>query len=92
MKTERRTVKDIRASLWETRNRLDHDLEELDVRLHQSLSPRAIFARHPALFGIAGAAVGFLLVRHPALLGQGLLRAAQLSAPLLVKALLPKKT
>lgn len=90
MSGERRSVKEIRSSLWETRNRLDRDLEELDVRLHHDLSPKEIFARHPALFGVAGAILGFILIRNPALLTRGLMRAAQVSAPFLVKALLKK--
>jgi hypothetical protein len=90
MSGERRSVKEIRSSLWETRNRLDRDLEELDVRLHHDLSPKEIFARHPALFGVAGAVLGFILIRNPALLTRGLVRAAQVSAPFLVKALLKK--
>ena len=90
MSGERRSVKQIRSSLWETRNRLDRDLDELDVRLHQSLSPKEIFSRHPALFGVAGAVIGFILIRNPALLTRGLVRAAQVTAPFLVKALLKK--
>jgi hypothetical protein len=90
MSGERRSVKEIRSSLWETRNRLDRDLEELDVRLHHDLSPKEIFSRHPALFGVAGAVLGFILIRHPAILTRGLVRAAQVSAPFLMKALLKK--
>jgi len=90
MSGERRSVKEIRSSLWETRNRMDRDLEELDVRLHHDLSPKVIFSRHPALVGIAGAVIGFILIRNPALLTRGLVRAAQVGAPFLVKALLKK--
>jgi len=90
MSGDRRSVKEIRTSLWETRNRLDRDLEEIDVRLHHDLSPKEIFARHPALFGVAGAVLGFILIRHPAILTRGLVRAAQVSAPFLMKALLKK--
>lgn len=90
MNGERRSVAEIRSSLDETRSRLDRDLEELDVRLHHDLSPRAILARNPALFGLAGALLGFIVIRHPALLTRSLARAAQLSAPFLAKALLKK--
>jgi hypothetical protein len=90
MSGERRSVQQIRSSLSETRQRLDRDLDELDVRLHQDFSPKAIFSRHPALFGVAGAVLGFILIRNPAILTRGLVRAAQLGAPLLVKALLKK--
>jgi hypothetical protein len=90
MSEERRSANQIKASLLETRNRLDRDLEELDFRIHHDWSPKAIFSRHPALFGVAGAVLGFVLIRHPAFLTRGLVRAAQVSAPLLVKALLKK--
>jgi hypothetical protein len=90
MNRERRSVEEIRSSLDDTRSRLDRDLEELDFRLHNDLSPRAIFARNPALFGLAGALLGFIVIRHPALLTRSLARAAQLSAPFLAKALLKK--
>ncbi len=90
MNEDRRSVKEIRSSITETRSRLDRDLEELDDRLHHDLSPKEILSRHPALFGIAGALVGFIIIRNPALLTRGLARAAQLSAPFLAKALLKK--
>ncbi len=90
MNGERRSVGEIRSSIYETRSRLDRDLEELDIRLHRDLSPKEIFSRHPALFGVAGALVGFILIRNPALLTRGLARAAQWSAPFLAKALLKK--
>jgi hypothetical protein len=90
MNGERRSAQEIRASLWENRNRLDRDLEELDTRVRRDWSPRELFLRHPALFGAAGAIVGFVLIRHPALLTRGLLRAAQVSAPFVVKSLLKR--
>ncbi|HEY7816949.1 MAG TPA: hypothetical protein VIG29_01920 [Vicinamibacteria bacterium] len=90
MNGERRSVEEIRNSLYETRGRLDRDLEELDERLHRELSLKEIFSRNPALFSIAGALVGFLLIRNPAIVTRGLTRAAQLSAPFLAKALLKK--
>lgn len=90
MNGERRSVSEIRSSIYDTRSRLDRDLEELDVRLHRDLSPKEILSRHPALFGIAGALVGFALIRNPALLTRGLARAAQWGAPFLAKALLKK--
>jgi hypothetical protein len=90
MNGERRSVKEIRSSLWETRQRLDQDLDELGVRLHHDLSPKEIFSRHPALFAVAGAVIGFILIRNPAILTRGIARAAQVSAPFLVKALLKK--
>ncbi|HEY7698156.1 MAG TPA: hypothetical protein VIE88_07050 [Vicinamibacteria bacterium] len=90
MKEERRSAKEIRNSLWETRQRLDRDLEELDIRLHENLSPKAIFSRHPALIGVAGAVIGYLLISRPSMIARGIARAAQVSAPLLARALLKK--
>lgn len=90
MNLERRSAKEIRDSLWEARKRIDRDLEELDFRLHQSLNPKEIFSRHPALISVAGAVIGFLLIRNPSLIVRGFARAAQVSAPLLARALLRK--
>jgi hypothetical protein len=90
MNGDRRSAQEIRSSLWENRNRLDRNLEELDTRLRHDLSPRELFLRHPALFGVAGAIVGFVLIRNPRLLTRGLLRAAQLSAPFVLKSLLKR--
>ena len=42
MNGERRSVEEIRNSLYETRGRLDRDLEELDERLHRELSLKEI--------------------------------------------------
>jgi hypothetical protein len=88
MSGERRSAQEIRSSLWENRNRLDQNLEELDTRLRRDLSPRELFLRHPALFGVAGAIVGFVLLRNPRLLTRGVVRAAQMSAPFLLRSLL----
>ena len=90
MKGERRSVTEIRSSLTDTKTRLTHDLEELDERIHHDLSPKVILSRHPALFGIAGAVLGYILIRRPALLARGLIRAAQVGTPFLAKALLKK--
>jgi hypothetical protein len=88
MNERRRSAQEIRASLWETRTRLDRELEELDVRIHENLSPRVLLSRHPAIFALAGAALGYVLIRKPALLARGIVRAAQIGAPFVAKALL----
>ena len=90
MSVERRSVTEVRSSLSETRARLCRDMEELDVRLHSDLSPKQILSRHPTFFTIAGAAIGLMLIVKPKLLKRSLATMAQLSAPLLVKALLKK--
>ena len=87
MKRTRRSTREIRRSLAETRARLNQDLEELELRIEESLSPKRFFTRHPALVTIAGVVAGVLLVRNPALFGRGLARVAQMSSPFLLKAL-----
>ena len=87
MKGRRRTRSEIRQSLAETRAQLHQDLEELELRIQDSVSPKRFFARHPALVTIAGVIAGVLLVRNPALIGRGVARLAQMSSPFLLKAL-----
>ncbi len=90
MNGERKSVAEIRSSLTETKTRLVHDLEELDERIHHDLSPKEILSRHPALFAFAGAVLGYILIRRPALVARGLVRAAQVGAPFLAQALLKR--
>lgn len=90
MKRRRRTTRQIRQSLAETRARLSEDLEELELRIEDTLSPKRFFVRHPALVTIAGVIAGVLLVRNPALIGRGVARLAQMSSPFLLKALLSR--
>lgn len=84
---KRRTTREIRQSLAETRARLDEDLEDLELRIEESLSPMRFFSRHPALATIGGVLAGALLLRNPALVGRGVARLAQMSGPFLLKAL-----
>jgi hypothetical protein len=88
MSEGRRSTREIRRSLAATRGRLDEDLEELELRAEDSLSPRHLFMRHPALVTIAGAVFGVVVVRNPALVARSLSRLAGISAPWLLKALL----
>ncbi len=88
--SRRRSTRQIRKSLHETRKRLDHNLEELEDRLAESVSPRHVLSRHPALMTAAGAVIGLLVIRNPAMIGRALTRLAQASAPFLVRAVLQK--
>ena len=91
MKSSRkRSTRQIRKSLHETRKRLDHDLAELQDRVEESVSPRNVLSRHPALMTAAGVVIGLLVVRNPAMIGRTLTRLAQASAPFLVRAVLQK--
>ena len=90
MTNRRRSSREIRRSLHVTRKRLDRDLAELQERLEQSVSPRNILSRHPALVTMAGAVVGVLVVRNPALVVRALTRLAQASAPFVVRSLLSR--
>lgn len=83
----RRTAAAIRQSMAENRARLESDLDELEERLEESFSPRLLLARHPVLTAVLGAAVGFLVVRNPALLTKSLSRLAKLSAPFVLRSL-----
>lgn len=86
----RRSTKELKSSLGDNRRRLEEDLEELEDRFEDNLSPRHLFARHPVLVSIAGALVGALVVRRPALVARSVGRLAQLGAPLLLRTLLKR--
>ena len=86
----RRSTRQIRKSLHETRKRLDDDLAAIEDRVGESVSPRNILSRHPALMTAAGAVIGLLVIRNPAMIGRALMRLAQASAPFLVRAVLQK--
>ena len=89
-RSRRRSTRQIRKSLHETRKRLDHDLGELEEHVEESVSPRNILSRHPALMTAAGAVIGLLVIRNPAMIGRALTRLAQASAPFLVRTVLQK--
>jgi len=91
MKSPRkRSTRQIRKSLHETRKRLDSDLTDLQDRVEDSVSPRHILSRHPALLTAAGAVIGLLVVRNPAMIARTLTRVAQVSVPFLVRAVLQR--
>lgn len=87
MRSTKRSTRQIRKSLHETRERLDNDLSALQDCVEETVSPSNILARHPALMTIAGAIVGLVVVRNPAIVARALTRIAQASTPLLVRAL-----
>ena len=91
MKSSRkRSSRQIRKSLHETRQRLDRNLVELQDHVEESVSPRNILSRHPGLMTAAGAVIGLLVIRNPAMIGRAITRIAQASAPFLVRAVLQR--
>ncbi len=87
MRPTKRSTRQIRKSLHDTRERLDRDLSALQGRAEESVTPSNILARHPALMTVAGAIVGLVLVRNPAIIARTLTRVAQASTPFLMRAL-----
>ena len=87
MRSTKRSTRQIRKSLHDTRERLDRDLAALQGRAEESVSPSNILARHPAIMTIAGAIVGLVLIRNPAIVTRTLTRVAQASTPFLMRAL-----
>lgn len=92
MSDGRRSTPEIRRALAATRRRLDDDLEELELRMEDSLSPRHLALRHPALVTLAGVLLGVVVVRNPALVARSLSRLVGISAPLVVKGLLQRRS
>ncbi len=92
MKTRRRSTREIRQSLAASRLRLDEDLEELELRMEDSLSPRHLAMRHPALVTVAGVLLGVIVVRKPVLVVRSLSRLVGMTAPWLVKGLFQRAT
>lgn len=89
-RSRKRSTRQIRKSLHETRKQLDRNLGELEDHVDESFSPRNILSRHPALMTAAGAVIGLLVIRNPAIIGRALTRLAQASAPFLVRTVLQK--
>jgi hypothetical protein len=88
MKLRRRSTQEIRESLRASRRLIDEDLDELESRVQENMSPTRLLARHPVLFTAAGALLGLMVVRNPAFLGRSLVRLAQVSTPLLLRSFL----
>lgn len=92
MSAARRSTADIRRSLAITRHRLDEDLEELELRVEESISPRRIAMRHPVLVTMAGVIVGIVVVRNPAVVARSVSRLVGMTTPWLLKGLLQRFT
>ena len=84
---ERRSARELRESLARNREQLDKDLSALRNRFHEAWSPRRLLSRHPFWAAGAGAVLGFLLVRRPAVVLRAATRLAGMGAPLLLSAL-----
>lgn len=88
--SSRRTSREIRASLHSTRHRLDQDLSELQLRAEESSRPTRLLSRHPALVAIAGAALGWFVLRNPQTIGKTLTGLAQAGAPFVLRGILER--
>ena len=84
----KRSAQEIRNSLEETREQIEGDLDDLGGRVQQTLDLRHQIIRHPLVLGLAGAAVGFLVVKRPALVIKALSRIAKWGTPMLLTAFL----
>jgi hypothetical protein len=92
MSNGRRSTREIRQSLAATRRRLDADLEELELRMEDGLTPRHLAMRHPALVTVAGVILGVIVVRNPAFVARSLSRIVGMTTPWLVKGLIQRVT
>jgi hypothetical protein len=95
--SHKRSAEEIRESLQVTREQIEGDLDDLGERLHRTFDLRHQLIRHPLVLGLAGAAVGFLVVRRPAMVIKALSRIAKWGTPVLLSAFLrapsvPEKT
>jgi hypothetical protein len=86
--SRKRSTEEIRKSLESTREQIETDLDDLGGRVHRTLDLRHQIIRHPLVLGLAGAAVGFLVVRRPAMVIKALTRIAKWGAPMLLTAFL----
>jgi hypothetical protein len=83
----KRSAREIRASIEANRERIEEDLATLGDRLQKSVNPIRKVGRHPLLLAAAGAVVGFLVIKNPALLARSVGRLARWGAPLVLTAL-----
>ena len=83
----KRSAEEIRSSLDATKAQIDDDLDALNQRFQKRMVLRQAVA-HPLLLAAVGAAVGFLVVKRPAMLLRAAGQLAKWSAPLLVSSLL----
>ena len=84
----KRSAKEIRQSLEARQKQLDGDLSVLGERAQQTMNVRQQVMRHPLLFALAGAVVGFVVVRRPAMFLKAMRRLVSIGTPVIVSALL----
>jgi hypothetical protein len=80
--------RELRQELVDNREQIEADLSALGDRLEETLNLRHMMGRHPWLLAGAGAVLGVLVVRHPALVMRNVGRLAGWGAPLLLSVLL----
>lgn len=84
----KRSAKEIRQSLEARQKQLDGDLSALGDRAQRTMDVRRQVMRHPLVFALAGAVVGFVVVRRPALFLKAVRRLVSIGTPVFVSALL----
>lgn len=84
----KRSAKEIRQSLEARQKQIDGDLSTLGDRAQRSMDVRQQVMRHPLVFALAGAVVGFVVVRRPAMFLKAVRRLVSIGAPVIVSALL----
>ena len=86
--SSKRSAKEIRQSLEARQKQIDGDLSALGDRAQRTMDVRQQVMRHPLFFAIAGAVVGFVVVRRPAMFLKALRRLVTIGTPVIVSALL----
>ena len=84
----KRSAKEIRQSLEARQKQIDGDLSALGDRAQRTMDVRQQVMRHPLFFAIAGAVVGFVVVRRPAMFLKAVRRLVTIGTPVIVSALL----
>ncbi len=83
----KRSAREIRESIEANREQIEEDLSTLGDRIQKSVNPIRQVGRHPLILAAAGAVVGFLVIKNPALLARSMGRLAKWGAPLVLTAL-----
>jgi sigma54-dependent transcription regulator len=84
---ERKSARELRQALARNRAQIAADVSAMENRVQESLNPLSIASRHPFLMAGAGAALGVLIVRRPAMFVRALRQLAGWGAPVLLSAL-----
>lgn len=87
-RNSKRSAKEIRQSLEARQKQIDGDLSALGDRAQQTMNVRQQVMRHPLFFALAGAVVGFVVVRRPTLFLKAVRRLVSIGTPVIVSALL----